>query len=247
MVLIEPVQPGNIGGSARAMKNMGLSDLWVVRKSEPPPYWVKAMAVHAADLVSSMRIVATLEDALAGCGRVIGTTARDTRYRASVKPPRELAPRILAEARANRVALLFGPEDRGLSNGEIRFCHELIRIPAAPEYTSLNLAQAVMICCYELALAAAESGSDWPEQGAARKLATSEQTERMFERLEEALLAIGFLNRENPRHIMLAIRRMLNRGGLEDGEVRILLGIARQIAWYARNRSADGSADGGKG
>ena len=148
-------------------------------------------------------------------------------YRAAAEPPRAVAPRLVAAAAANRVALVFGPEDHGLSNDDLKTCHQLITIPTAADYASLNLAQAVMVCCYELCTAAQRDQPDEP-----LVLATAERVEQTFQRLQSAFLKIGFLHADNPDHIMFALRRMLGRAELEERDVRILLALARQIEWY---------------
>ena len=135
-------------------------------------------------------------------------------------------PRILAAAADNRVALVFGPEDHGLSNEDLKVCQQLIAIPADPAYPSLNLAQAVMLCCYELFLAAAGTSQ------ATRELARAEQIDLMFQKLRVAFRSIGFLHPDNPDHILFAFRRFLGRAQLEPRDVRILLGLARQIEWF---------------
>jgi tRNA/rRNA methyltransferase len=149
-------------------------------------------------------------------------------------------------ARTNRVALVFGPEDSGLTNDDLRVCHRLMTIPTDPAFSSLNVAQAVLLCCYEVFLAAQEPGDGTP-----RPLAIAERQELMYEKLKQALLTIGFLHRDNPEHIMFALRRILGRAGLEERDVRILLGMARQIEWYAnggwRRQAPDSVAESGKG
>jgi len=239
IVLVDPIDPGNVGAAARAMKNMGLTELVLVTRERPEAARVRTMAVHAWDIVEAMRVTESLEEALEDCGKVVGTTARNAGYRGVARTPREMAAEIVAAAGKNRVALVFGREDHGLANQEIRHCHEMMRIPASESYPCLNLAQAVLLCCYELALAVESTG---PEpallQGRGRELALVRDVERMFDSLRESLLAIGFLSRENPEHLMFAIRRMLGRRELEDQEVRILLGIARQISWAAKMASA---------
>jgi tRNA/rRNA methyltransferase len=160
---------------------------------------------------------------------VVGTTARSGLYRSAARPIREVSDELAAFSRSNRIALLFGPEDRGLSNEEIKRCQRLVTIPTAPEYPSLNLAQAVMIVAYELMLAA----------GAARELPLLQEwaqipaIEAMLARMAKALVAIGFLPEDNPDHIMFALRALLGRAGLTRRELDIINGIARQISWYA--------------
>jgi tRNA/rRNA methyltransferase len=178
--------------------------------------------------LDTMRIHNSLRAAIADCGLVVGTTRRPGLYREGALTPRELAPHVVATATANRVALIFGPEDSGLANNDLRFCHQLVTIPADSTYASLNVAQAVLLCCYEVFIAAQGEGFLPP-----RPLAVAERQELMYDKLKSALLKIGFLHGDNPDHIMFALRRVLGRAGLEDRDVRVLLGLARQIEWYA--------------
>jgi len=176
-----------------------------------------------------MRIYSTLREAVADCGLIVGTTCRGGLYREGSLTPRDLAPEIIMAAHTNRVALVFGPEDHGLSNDDLRLCQRLITIPSHPTYPSFNVAQAVLLCCYELFLTVAHHE---PIE-AGPPLASAERIEFMYEKLKGACLKIGFLHSDNPEHIMFAFRRIFGRAGLEDREVRILLGLAHQIAWYA--------------
>jgi tRNA/rRNA methyltransferase len=226
VVLVRPRGPANVGAVARAMKNMGLRELVLVHPARMKSFWAKAMAAHAEDVLHSVRRCNSIGDAVAECGLVVGTTRRGGLYREAAEAPRAAAPRLVAAAATNRVALVFGPEDQGLSNEDLKACQQLIAIPADPAYPSLNLAQAVMVCCYELRLAAA---GDPP---ATRELAHAEQVDRMFEKLRAALRSIGFLHPDNPDHIMFAFRRFLGRAELEARDVQILLGLARQIEWF---------------
>ena len=229
IVLVRPQHPGNVGAAARAMKNMGLADLVVVT---PQPLDVDAaaiMAVHARDVLARHRRVDTLADAIGDCGLVVGASGRLGGERADPVAPRALAPVILAASVENDVALVFGPEDHGLSNDELMRCHRLLTIPATAAYASLNLAQAVLICGYELRLAADTP----PASPEARRLAPAAHGEQMYAALEGALRAIGFLHRDNVVHMMRAFRRMFGRAALDDYETRIVLGLARQIDWMA--------------
>jgi len=226
VVLVRPRGAANVGAVARAMKNMGLRDLVLVHPALMKSFWAKAMAAHAEDVLHSVRRCNSIGDAVADCGLVVGTTCRGGLYREAAEAPRIAAPRVVAAAATNRVALVFGPEDHGLSNEDLKACQQLIAIPADPAYPSLNLAQAVMVCCYELRLAMAG------EPQATRELARAEQVDRMFEKLRAALRSIGFLHPDNPDHIMFAFRRFLGRAELEARDVQILLGLARQIEWF---------------
>jgi tRNA/rRNA methyltransferase len=228
IILVQPQYSGNVGAVARAMGNLGLRDLGLVNPAPLCRQQAETMAVHARGILDTMQVYASLRAAIADCGLVVGTTCRPGLYREGSRPPREIAPHIVAAATVNRVALVFGPEDHGLTNDEVRLCHQLTTIPTDDAYSSLNVAQAVLLCCYEVFLTAREAGGEAP-----RPLAVAERQELMYERLKQALLKVGFLHRDNPEHIMFALRRILGRAGLEDRDVRILLGMARQIDWYA--------------
>jgi len=237
IVLVRPRGSANVGAAARAIKNMGLRHLVLVRPAPISTFWAKAMAVHADDVLEGVRIEDTLAEAVADCGLVVGTTCRGGPYRAATTAPRIAAPRIVATATANPVAIVFGPEDQGLNNDDLKACHQLLTIPTSDAYASLNLAQAVMVCCYELFLAAqqeVESASERPENVAQPALASAARLDLMFARMRAAFLSIGFLLRDNPDHIMFAFRRIFGRAQLEERDVRIFLGLARQIEWFGR-------------
>ena len=226
VVLVRPRGAANVGAVARAMKNMGLRELVLVRPALMNSFWAKAMAAHAEDVLRNVRQTDTLGAAVGDCGLVVGTTCRGGPYRVAPAPPRIAAPHIVAAAAANHVALVFGPEDHGLSNEDLKACHQLIAIAADPAYQSLNLAQAVLVCCYELYLANTGEPQILPE------LAAAEQVELMFQKLQAAFRSIGFLHADNPDHIMYTLRRFLGRAELEPRDVNILLGLARQIKWF---------------
>ncbi len=231
IVLVRPRGPANVGAVARAMKNMGLHRLTLVQPAPRCLARAGLTAVHARDVLTAAQVVDSLGEAVADCHLVVGTTCRGGPYRAAADVPEALAPLILARAAGGAAALVFGPEDRGLTNEDLKHCQHLIAIDSSADYASLNLAQAVLLCCYELRRAT-------PLVTAVRAAAvpaTAETTELLYERLRAALLRIGFLNPQNPDHIMLALRRLLGRAGLDDSEVRLLLGLARQIDWYAHD------------
>ena len=228
IVLVGPMYGGNVGSVCRAMKNMGLSDLAVV---EPAPTLdmveARSMACSAGDILRNMREFPTVEEAVADCGLVAGTTARTGLYRDHAKTPREWAPRLLAAAADGPAAILFGREDRGLKNEEIALCTQLIQIPSHPDYPSLNLAQAVMICCYELYAA---SGHFEPAQERTPE-APSFLREKMFELWRIGLLRSGFMNEEKADHMMMGVRRIFSRGPLSQADLNILMGMARQLLY----------------
>lgn len=228
VVMVRPHGSGNIGSVARAMKNLGARELAVVGKARTRSFWARAMAVHGRDVLAETRRYDSIRNAIADCNLVVGTTCRSGLYRSHSKSPREVAPQIIRAAQNGKVALLFGPEDHGLSNKDLEHCQLLVTIPTHPDYQSLNVAQAAVIFLYELYVASLAPALD---EGIRR--AEAEQVERLFDIMRNSLLKIGFLDSENPEHILLALRRILGRGGLEDKDVRILTGMFRQIEWYA--------------
>lgn len=232
VVLVRPMYGGNIGSVCRAMKNMGLSSLRLVAPLESID-WQEArmMAVSADDVLEARVEFATLGEAVASCAQVAGTTNRPGLYRAHAYTPREWAPVFLDSARAYPVALVFGTEDNGLSNDELALCTQIIRIPSSPNYSSLNLAQAVMVCCYEVFLATGHfqpAGEHHPE-------APSRMRERMVAMWDEMLRDIGFYDDEKAAHMLMAMRRIFSRGKLSVADVNILMGIARQTRWRIRH------------
>jgi TrmH family RNA methyltransferase len=229
IVLVRPLGSANVGAAARAMKNMGLSQLTMVRPAVRRFAAAAAMAVHARDVLRNAPKVATLGAAVADCALVVGTTCRGGQYRAYAEPAQAIAPIMLEAARHGPVAVLFGPEDHGLTNDDLRVCQRLISIDTDPAYASLNLAQAVVLVCYELRRAAQSSH---PANLALAPVPAAD-LQRMYDHLQRALLSIGFLHPQNPEHIMFALRALFGRTGLAEHEVRILLGIARQIEWAA--------------
>jgi tRNA/rRNA methyltransferase len=230
-VLARPKSAGNIGSAARALKNMGFGDLRLVApEASPKDNLAHAMAVHANDVLAGAQIFATLEAALADCNLTVGTTCRGGPYREATRPLRE-STRELAEVSAtNRIAMIFGPEDTGLTNQELKFCQKLITIPTSAEYASINLAQSVILCAYELRMALEGE----PQKSAdPSQLAPATEVNAALERIKEALLAIGFLPEENPDHIMFALRGIFGRTGLAPRELEILNGIAKHTKWAA--------------
>ena len=227
IVLVRPRGSGNIGSIARAMKNMGVSELAIVGNARTRSFWARAMAVHGRDILIAAKHYGTIREAIADCTLVVGTTCRAGLYRRHSEPPRDVAAEIVAAAQKGKVALIFGPEDHGLNNKDLEHCQLLITIPTHPDYQSLNVAQAAVICLYEIYVASLTQSAE-----PAVQRATAESIERLFDRMRTTLLKIGFLDSENPEHMLLAFRRILGRAGLEDKDVRILTGLFRQIEWY---------------
>lgn len=238
VVLTEPRVPENIGAAARAMRNMGIRQLRVVAPRNPDPEKIAKMATHAAaDVVAGMTFHETLREAVAPFSYVVGTTARQGGQRTPLSPER-MAAQLIPISQENRIALVFGREDRGLVNEEIRLCHRLVTIPTA-EFSSLNLAQAVMVLSYALFTAGAESGSN-----AAPRMARRQELDGMLDGLRDVLVRISYLNPENPDYWMHHIRQFFTRIQLRAREVSIIRGLIRQVNWYGDKRYRDGLADG---
>lgn len=230
IVLVNPLYGGNVGSICRAMANMALTELTLVAPAKLDLEEARMMAVAAQDILDRRRVVATLEEAVADCGLIMGTTVRPGLYRAHVRSPREWAPRILEAAATGPVALVFGRENSGLTNEELAICTNLIQIPSSPDYPSLNLAQAVMLCAYELYVA---SGTFVPPEELSPEC-TAATREHMFKMWREMLLEVGFMEEPKADHMMLGLRRIFGRNPLTDDDVRIMMGIARQVLWKAR-------------
>ena len=243
IVLVGPLYGGNVGSICRAMANMGLSELVLVSPAETLNYAeARMMAVAADGILEARRVVGTLDEAVGDCGLVMGTTVRPGLYRQHVKTPREWAPAILASASAGKVALVFGRENSGLTNEELAICTNLIQIPASVDYASLNLSQAVMVCCYELFVASAtfeppvEKSPECPTR----------TREYMFKMWRDMLLDIGFMNDQQADHMMLGMRRIFSRTPLTTDDVNILMGVARQMEWKSKQASAQGTPSSGQ-
>jgi tRNA/rRNA methyltransferase len=229
IILVHPRGSGNIGSVARAMKNVDAGELAIVGKGRTRSFWARAMAVHGREILADAKSYETLRDAIADSTLVVGTTCRAGLYRSHSQTPKEVAPTVVDALEKGKVALIFGPEDHGLSNKDLEHCQLLITIPTHPDYPSLNVAQAAVICLYEFYVAALTPAND-----SMVKRADAEQVERLFDIMRNSLLKIGFLDSENPEHMLLAFRRIFGRAGLEEKDVRILTGMFRQIEWYAK-------------
>lgn len=235
-VLCRPMQSGNIGSVARALKNMGFTDLRLVAPvASSRNRAATSMAVHGGDVLTASTIHSDLAAALADCTLTVGTTCRPGLYRSGVVSLRTAASELVSAAAVNRVAIVFGPEDHGLSNDELKACQRLVTIPTADDYRSLNLAQAVMLVAYELRMAATAGLAKPPP---APQRAAARDVEAMLVRMADALVEIGFLPADNPDHIMFALREIFGRSGLTPRELDILNGIARQIKWTAGEGAA---------
>ena len=238
VVLNRPRFPENIGAAARAVCNMGIGQLVVVAPENVDPKPISALATHAAAaVVESMQSYDDLQTALAGYHYVVGTTARLGGQRQTVTSPDRMAKQLIPIIQNNRVALLFGPEDRGLTNEEIRLCHLLVNIPTA-EFSSLNLAQSVMLLCYELFKATLD-----PAKPFAPRLASRLELDGMYDQVKDILVRINYIQPDNPDYWMNKLRYFFSRLQLRAGEVSIIRGICRQINWYAGKCYRDGQKD----
>lgn len=229
IVLSRPSHPGNIGAAARAMKTMGLADLWLVAPKKFPHADAEAMASGAMDVLAGATVCESLEEALAGCVLAIGTSTRQRDLQAALLTPEEAANQALREAQAGKVAIVFGNETFGLSKEELACCQALMTIPANPEYSSLNLGAAVQVMAYVLRRAALEETFAEPELDAA----DLEEVERFYVHLEQTLIKIGFLNPDSPKRLMPKLRRLFSRTRLQKEEINILRGMlsAMESTW----------------
>jgi TrmH family RNA methyltransferase len=237
IVLVAPSHPGNIGAAARAMKNMALTSLVLVRPKEFPHPEALARASSADDVLAAARVVETLSEALAGCGFIAATTARERDQYFRVADPRAAAPRILEAARRSPAAVVFGAERSGLTNEELETAHVLLRIPANEAYPSLNLAMAVQVVAYELHRARATAAA--AEERAAVPLATAGELQQLYAHFAEVLDEIDFKDRtESGTHLMSRIRRLLQRAELDHNEANILRGILTAVQNRRRHAGA---------
>jgi tRNA/rRNA methyltransferase len=230
-VLVETSHPGNIGAVARAMKTMGFSRLVLVRPRFQDALVHEeaiAFASGALDVLSNAQVVNTIEEALDGCNFAAALSARLREFSPPVATPRALAAQLIGDAGLD-AALVFGSERYGLPNEVIEKCNVLINIPANPEYSSLNLAQAVQLLAYEARMASLGDALPQTAIGFQGEAADVAQIDGMYAHLEQALIAIDFLDPANPKKLMPRLRRLFSRTGLETEEVNILRGIARQI------------------
>jgi len=238
VICLRPQGSANLGAIARAMKNFGCHRLILVAPRCELDDQARRMACHAADILASVRVADSLEMLLGEFQGLIGTTGKPgvSAHGEPVSPEAAMAG-AADLLRRGPVGLLLGPEDHGLSNQELKLCRWIVRIPTSPEYASLNIAQAATILLYELQRGLGSAG----DGGAGAAKATAAELEQYYAQMRELLLDIGFLHRNNPERIMYVLRRLLARAEPDQREVRILRGIARQLAWALRH-SPDNSS-----
>jgi len=231
IVLVNSAHPGNIGGAARAMKNMGLTELCLVQPREYPAPRAVWRAAGAADLLAKAVVVNSVDEAVADCALVIGTSARERRIPWPLINPRQCGERIWREAQYHKVALLFGREDRGLTNDELQKCNYHVHIPSNPDYSSLNLAAAVQVLSYEIRMAGlADSEGQLPDLGHwDQPAATAEDLENFHSHLAETMADLEFYDPENPKQLLTRMRRLFNRQRMDQMEVSILRGLLSAV------------------
>jgi TrmH family RNA methyltransferase len=224
IVLIDPSHPGNIGSVARAMKNMAITDLVLVRPRAFPHPESTALAAGADDVLANARVVETVSEAVAECGFVAGTTARPRSYYWEFTTPRDVAARIVALPPETRAALLFGSERYGLGTEDLQYCNVLVRIPTSADYASLNLAMAVQLVTYELLMAREQPQSQTQLE---LPLAAAGDVEHFYAHLNQVLNDIAFEDKTG--HLMERLRRLFNRAQMDRNELNILRGILSAV------------------
>lgn len=227
IVLVNTSHTGNMGSAARAMKTMGLTQLVLVDPQALPDDNAMALAAGASDVLANARIVSTLDEAIADCGLVIGTSARSRTLSWPMLDPRKAGEKAVEEGVKHPVALVFGRERTGLTNDELQKCHYHVAIAANPEYSSLNLAMAVQTLCYEVRMhwlqdqaPEVENEADYP---------SADQLEGFYQHLEQTLLKTGFIADDHPGQVMSKLRRLFNRARPETVELNILRGILTSV------------------
>lgn len=234
IVLVNTTHPGNIGATARAIKNMGFARLYLVSPKSFPDQEAVARASGADDILQNATVTDSLEAALAGCHLVMGVSARQRALSWPVITPRQCAEQAAGVHAEHEVAIVFGREHAGLSNDELAMCHYQVRIPCNADFPSLNLAAAVQIIAYECHLAACREEEVLPEQ--IDEPAAAEEIELFYRHLEQVLIEIDFLNPAQPRQLMRRLRRLFSRSRPDQNELNILRGILTAVHKY-RNTS----------
>ncbi len=237
IVLVNTTHPGNIGAAARAMKTMGLLSLYLVSPKKFPDPEAVAMAAGAEDVLSHAVIVESLEDAIADCQFVLATSARSRARPWPMLTPREMGEKINVEMHDNKIALVFGRESSGLSNEELQLAHYHVQIPAAEDYSSLNVAQAVQVLCYEIRVAflsaSLVSSSCDIDRGIQGVYPDAKTLADFYQHLEALLIEVKFIDAQKPMHQMQKLRRIFTKSHLELSEIQLLRGIFTDIQKYA--------------
>jgi tRNA (cytidine32/uridine32-2'-O)-methyltransferase len=229
VVLVNTTHPGNIGATARAMKTMGITELVLVDPLFFPHEEAIARATSAVDVLENARVVPTLQEAIADCGLVLGTSAQSRHLPWPMLSPRELGP-VVHETRVNQtVALVFGRERDGLSNEELQLCHYHVQIPTHPSCRCLNIAAAVQVLCYEVMMSSSGLLRVSDPRNDETSFATPLEMDRFFEHLEKTLIQTGFLDPQNPKMLMPRLKRLFTKARPDQNEINILRGILTSI------------------
>jgi len=240
IVLIQTSHPGNIGSTARAMKTMGLSELYLVKPKSFPDEQATAMSSNASDILDKAMVVDNLQDALVDCHWVVGSSARNERSLAwDVLEARECGEQVVEKTHLGKVALVFGRESSGITNDELAHCHHLVHIPTNPDYSSLNLASAVQLLSYECRVANINSAKTKMESiGKVKReeeTVTADAMESYYQHLESAMIDAKFLDPHNPKHLMTRLRRLYSRAQVSASELNILRGML--VAFQKNNKT----------
>lgn len=237
IVLVNTSHPGNIGSAARAMKTMGLTNLYLVSPKDFPHPKATEMASGAIDILEEAIVVDTLDAAIADCTLVIGTSARSRAIPWPLVAPKEMAEKVKQEPSTSEIAIVFGREQSGLNNDELQQCHLHVQIPANPAYSSLNIAAALQVIAYELRVASLEdiSSDEWDY-----RLATADEMEKFFNHLQTVLVEIDFLKMSAPRKLMTRLRRLFLRTRPDVMEMNILRGMLTAMQAAKNKGNADG-------
>lgn len=233
--MVDTTHPGNIGAAARAMKTMCLKRLYLVNPKIFPSVDVTARAAGADDVLAGTVVCNSLSEALRDCSLVVATTARERRIPWPVYGPRECAAEILRVAATDEVAVVFGRESSGLTNSELELCNAVLQIPTNPQFSSLNVASAIQILCYEVMLAYLDREAPVLHEPEA-PLATAEQMQHFYTHLRQALTDIGFYDPKKPRQLMRRLKRFFNRAQPDQNEMSLLRGILTAMQKSAGNR-----------
>ncbi len=240
IVLVNTTHPGNIGGAARAMKNMGMSQLYLVDPYRYPHDEATRRASNADDVLEGAVVVKTVQEAIEGCDLVIGTSARERRIPWPLKDPRACVAEAAAPQHQRNIAILFGREHSGLTNEELAMCQLHLHIPTNPDYSSLNLAAAVQVVAYECRMLAQQETVEVSEaSGWDMPLADAGDVERMHEHMAKTLAEINFIDPANPKQALTRLRRMFSRIRLDEMEVSILRGMLNRIDKAVARNKAD--------
>lgn len=236
IVLVETSHTGNMGSVARAMKTMGLTNLWLVNPLVKPDSQAIALAAGASDVIGNAQIVDALDDAISGCSLVVGTSARSRTLPWPMLDPRECGLKSVAEGQQSPVALVFGRERVGLTNDELQKCHYHVAIAANPEYSSLNLAMAVQVIAYEVRMAWLAGQQVEPTEHEITPYPLVDDLERFYQHLEQMLHDSGFIRPNHPGQVMNKLRRLFTRARPESQELNILRGMLASLE-HGKKRS----------